>query len=232
MPRATASISDLRIKDGMVAFAIESTGDANVKISLFMTVYDDSGTYRGQSDLGTIDPGESWMAEVDLPVTGLDDGDYNAWVYAYLYDEADFSSEDQPLAQQGVSFLIGRGRVFASTERASAPGTAVPPRLANVHLNGTWVVFDMINGETYDVATHHELALYDSASNEVHKAHGEELLRPGATQQGHYLLPEGLADGRYSAVVSLSREGSEEPFTGGVGIEVAGTSMTEVPLEW
>lgn len=233
MARATATINNLHIKDQMLAFSMESSGDTTVELLLYMAVYDAAGTTRQQNDLGSMVPGQPWTAELDLPVSDLEDGDYSAWVSVYLYDETEINPDDTPLTQQGVSFLVGRGRVYASNERPDAPTQADPPRVSEPRLDGTWVVFDMTNLEKLDVEVHHELMVYDAAGNDAaRKAEGQELLRAGATQQGHHLLPEGLADGRYMLMVTVNREGSDMPSVMSSWIEVAGTVITEVPGEY
>ncbi|HEY7627809.1 MAG TPA: hypothetical protein VH761_12100 [Ilumatobacteraceae bacterium] len=232
MARATATINNLRIKDQMLAFSMESSGDTAVELLLYMAVYDAAGTMRQQSDLGSMVPGQPWTAELDLPVSDLEDGDYTAWVSVYLYDEAETNPDDTPLVQQGVSFLVGRGRIYASNERPDAPTSADPPRVSKPRLDGTWVVFDMTNSEHFDVEVHHELSVYNQAGDEVHKANGQELLRASATQQGHHLLPEELADGRYMLMVVVNREGSDMPSVTSSWMEVAGTVITEVPSEY
>lgn len=212
-----------------MTFTVESSGDTAVQLLLYLGVYDAAGTDRQQNDLGSIVPGQTWTGEIDLPAASLEDGDYGAWLSVYLYDESDWDADDKPLAQQGVSFLVGHGRVYASTERAVAPTTAAPPKISALRLNGSWIVFDMTNSEQFDIEVNHELKVYDANGGEVHRANGRELVQPGATQQGHYLLPEGWGDGRYMILVLVSRAGSEEPIVGSMWIEVAGAVMTEVP---
>ena len=88
----------------------------------------------------------------------------------------------------------------------------------------------MTSHETYDVEVYHEFAIGIQESGDLQTFHGEELLRAGATQQGHYLLPDNLADGRYLAVVTIQNEGSEYVGPPAVAnLQVDGTVITVLP---
>ncbi len=87
----------------------------------------------------------------------------------------------------------------------------------------------MTSHETYDVETHHEFAIGIQDSGEMQIFHGEELLRAGATQQGHYLLPENLADGRYLMIITIQNEGSDYIEPAIAGLQVDGGVLTVVP---
>ena len=84
-----------------------------------------------------------------------------------------------------------------------------PATLSPLRLEGSWIVFDMTSRETFDVEVYHEFGIGIEDSGDQQTFHGTELLRAGATRQGHYLLTENLADGRYLAVVTIQNEGSD-----------------------
>ena len=62
--------------------------------------------------------------------------------------------------------------------------------------------------------------------------HGTELLRAGASQQAHYLLPDNLADGRYLAIVTIQNEGSDYVAPAVSGLQIDGGVITVIPTPW
>lgn len=223
MATASASITNLRIEGQALAFTLAVDGDEGGFAEAMLIVYDASGNERERTDLGKMATGQSWDAVLDLPAATLDDGDYGAWVYATA------TTADNQFgtgAEQGVSFLVGRNHVYPSTEHADKRTFTAPPTLSTLRLEGTWMVFDMTSHETYDVEVFHEFAIGIQDSGDFQIFHGEELLRAGATQQGHYLLPDNLADGRYLAIVTIQNEGSDYVAPAVSGLQVDGGVIT------
>jgi hypothetical protein len=206
MATIAATITNLRIENQGLAFSIGVTGDAGGQAAATMMVYDAAGTERERTDLGTMAAGESWDATLDLPGATLGDGDYGAWVYIGT-TAAD--GQPGPVAQEGISFLVGRGQIYPSREHADKRQFTTPPTLSGIRLEGSWVVFDMTNHDTSDLEVFHQFAIGVVNSGDQQLFHGQELVRAGATQQGHYLLPDGLADGAYLAIVTVQNEGSD-----------------------
>jgi len=130
--------------------------------------------------------------------------------------------------QQGISFLVGRGHIFPSSEAPDERTHQAAPGLSFLRLEGTWIVFDMINHESFDVEVVHEFTVSDMVPTDVATMHGRELVRAGATQQGHYLLPDTLADGKYLVEVLANAEGSDLSAMAMAEIEVDGTAVTLV----
>ena len=54
-------------------------------------------------------------------------------------------------------------------------------------------------------------------------------MRAGATQQGHYLLPENLADGKYIVAVTIQNEDSDYIAPTMAALQVDGTVVTVIP---
>ncbi len=226
MATASATITNLRIEGQALAFTLTVDGDEGGFAELMMIVYDASGTERERTDLGKMASGQTWEAMLDLPAANLDDGDYGAWVYA---NTTTADNQFGTGAEQGVSFLVGRNHVYPSTEHADKRTFTTPPTLSPLRLEGSWLVFDMTSHETFDVEVHHEFGIGIQDSGDLQTFHGEELLRAGATQQGHYLLPENLADGRYLMVITIQNEGSDYIAPAVAGLQVDGGVMTVVP---
>ena len=219
----TATITNLRIEGQSLAFNVSIGGDPGGQASAFMFIYDAAGTERLRSDLGSMVVGDSWDSAIDLPAATLGDGDYGAWVNVLTK-----TADDQfgPTAEQGVSFLVGRGQIYPSREHADQRTFTTPPTLSPLRLEGTWVVFDMTNGEHFDLEVAHQLSIGQENVGVLRTFHGQELVRAGATQQGHYLLPDDLADGRYYVTVELRNEGSDFPVAGLAEIQIDGTAIT------
>ncbi|MEP7048692.1 MAG: hypothetical protein ABI949_18525 [Ilumatobacteraceae bacterium] len=226
MATASATITNLRIDGQTLAFTLAVTGDQGGHAELTMLVYDAAGNERERSDLGRMAVGETWEAALDLPAGSLDDGDYGAWIYAATKTADDEFGQS---AEQGVSFLVGRNHIYPSSEHVDQRTSTTPPTLSPLRLEGTWIVFDMTSNETYDVEILHEFGIGIVGSGEQQVFHGTELLRAGATQQAHYLLPDDLADGRYLAVVTIQNEGSDLVAPAVAGLQVDGSVITVVP---
>jgi hypothetical protein len=137
--------------------------------------------------------------------------------------------QDGPNAEQGISFLVGRGHVYPSGEQADKRTFTTPPTLSNLRLEGSWIVFDMTNHDGSDLEVFHQLAIRLESSADFQMFHGQELVRAGATQQGHYLLPDNLADGRYVVIVTVQNEGSDYVLPATSGIHVDGDVITAIP---
>ena len=236
MPDTSVAIDAIEIRDQKVAYTVTFGGTASDALrplaSVAVKVYDGSGTERWTHDQpvadGFLTAPQSW--ETELP-TDLDDGDYAAWVWAWIWDDptdgSTFSPEDEKTASQGVSFLVGRGRIYASTEAVGARDGGAELRLGDPRLNGTWVVTDVTNTATYDVPTVHSLIVFvDSDQFEVK---GEELVQAGATQQLNHLLPENLPDGNHPAMVSVRPEGTDVDLMKTLRIEKHGDVVALVP---
>ena len=227
MATVSATITNLRIEGQALAFTLAVAGNEGDYAEAIMVVYDAAGSERERTELGKMAAGQSWDATLDLPAATLEDGDYGAWIFATTT-----TADDQfgAGAEQGISFLAGRNHIYPSTEQVDKRSFTTPPTLSPLRLEGTWIVFDMTNHETYDVEASHELSIGIQESGDPQTFHGQELLRAGATQQGHYLLPENLADGRYLAVVTIQNEGSEYVGPPAVAnLQVDGTVITVLP---
>ncbi len=226
MATASATITNLRIEGQALAFTLTVDGDDGGFAEAQMIIYDASGTERERTDLGKMATGQSWDGVLDLPAATLDDGDYGAWVYAVT------TTADNQMGtggEQGVSFLVGRHHIYPSMEHADKRTFTTPPTLSPLRLEGTWLVFDMTSHEAFDLEVHHQFAIGIQDSGDMENFHGEELLRAGATQQGHYMLPENLVDGRYIVVVTIQNEGSDYVEPAVSGLQVDGGVITVVP---
>ena len=224
MATVDATINDLRLEGQALVCTITLTGDAGGYGNAMMLVYDGSGVEHGRTDLGSMWVGQPWDANLDLPHS-LPDGDYGAWIY--VNPTASDGQAGQQV-QQGISFLVGRGHIFPSTEAPDERTHQPAPAISFLRLEGTWIVFDMINHESFDVEVVHELTISDMVPTDVAKMNGRELVRAGATQQAHYLLPDTLADGKYLVDVMVSAEGSDRSTMGMAEIEVDGAAVTLV----
>ena len=226
MPNESATISDLKIQDQRLWGRISVVGDPGSFGQTTLVVYDASGTERHRSDLGRMDAGQPWDLQLDIEGTrGLEDGDYAAWLWVYL-THADGSSGD--VVEQGVSFLVGRGEVYPSGEAVANRDFERPVEPSNLRLEGSWIVFDMKNNAKFDVSVTHSFAIVGD-TGAVHTANGEELVQAGATQQGHYLMPEQIADGRYFVTVVVQAQGSDLELPIGINIDVDQGVVTVVP---
>jgi hypothetical protein len=225
MDTTTATVSKLRVDDQAIAFTVTIDGPPDSKGEGSMIVYDATGAERSRTDLGALTSDQSWDVWLELPVASLGDGDFYARVIIVTQTAA---GEYGGTANEGVSFLVGRGHVYPSTERAADLGHARPPTLSSLRLEGSWVVFDMTNPEAYDLAVTHEFSIGQEGGS-FQTFRGAELLKVGATQQGHYLLPENLVDGKYMLLVSVQTEGSAFPATALAYMLLEGGVFTMVP---
>jgi len=222
MAALQATISGLQITDQQLICKVNVDG-ANA--SAMMIVYDAGGTERARTDLGTMEAGQSWDLTLDVLGGGLEDGDYGAWIYVFPVAGEGTTGNG---AEQGVSFLVGRGEVYPSREAADKRHFDTPVECSNLRLEGSWVVFDMKNTSKVDVEAAHSLMITNGTAA-VHHANGEELVRAGATQQGHYLLPEQMENGRYTAVVVVQAQGSDAQVPALMNIDVDDNVVTIAP---
>ncbi len=225
MATTTATVTKLRVDDQAIAFTITIEGPPDAKGEGTMIIYDATGTERSRTDLGALTADQSWDVWLEVPVASLGDGDFYARVIIVTETSV---GESGGTANEGVSFLVGRGRVYPSTEHAPDLGHASPPTVSPLRLEGSWVVFDMTNPEAYDLAVTHEFMVGQQGGT-FQTFRGAELLPVGATQQGHYLLPEDLLDGKYMLLVSVQTEGSAFPATSLAYILLEGGIVTMVP---
>jgi hypothetical protein len=188
-----------------------------------MIIYDAEGIEHDRSFLGEMEVDRPWNAIVDIPVHKLPDGDYGAWIFVNT-KAGDGTSG--PQAESGVSFLVGRGRVYPSREQADEPTQHMAPGLSPIRLEGSWIVFDMTNHEAFDVEVDHELSVSTRDLTNEQKFQGRELVRAGAVQQGHYLLPDDLSDGKWMVSVTLQLAGSNGGALTIAYVDVAGGVLT------
>ena len=216
MANISATITGLNIHDQQLWGRVSVVGDAGGFGQTTLVIYDASGAERSRSDLGKMEAGQPWDLQLDVEGGGLEDGDYAAWLWVYL-TAADGSSAN--VVEQGINFLVGRGEVYPSREAVDKPNfeSAVEP--SNVRLEGSWIVFDMKNTATHDIEVSHSVSIIGD-SGIVHRSNEEELVRAGATQQGHYLLPEHIANGRYFVSVIVQAHGSDAAMPTGMNIDV------------
>ncbi len=201
MANAAASVSQLRVEGAAIAFTVAVTGPAEATFDTLMLAYDSTGDERNRTDCGRMTGGQTWDASLDLPVHSLGDGDYSVWVFVMPTDTG--GAPPTPVAQAGVSFMIAQGHVYPSHERPVALTEINAPQLTGVRLEGTWVVFAMTNDESFDIEVLHELRLEPPDGGDARVFEGKEVLRGRGTQEGHYLLPEDLADGRWRFAVTV-----------------------------
>jgi 2-phospho-L-lactate transferase/gluconeogenesis factor (CofD/UPF0052 family) len=218
MAGISATVTNLRIQDQQLLAKITVAGDAGGYAEPMLVLYDAGGTERRRMQLGRMDAGQDWDLMPDLNDGSLEDGDYGAWIYTAL-TAADGTTSFA--TEQGISFLVGRGEVYPSREAVDKRTFEAPVEPTNLRLEGSWVVFDMKNTAKHDVEVHHHLMILSSTdSTDPHRASGEELVRAGATQQGHYLLPEQMTDGRYDVSVVVEAQGSDAEMPLLIAIDV------------
>jgi len=210
MANPSVSVTDLRVDDQAVAFSVTVDGPPDTNAKGDLIVYDAAGVERSRTDLGQMTGPQRWDAWLELPVHSLPDGDYAAWVF--VVTDGDYLGPGST-DQKGISFLMGRGRVYPSQEAAPKREFGQPPTVSPMRLEGTWIVFDMTNAQSYDVPVNHEFTIGQEGGT-FQTFRGQELLQAKATQQGHYLLPDDLADGKYLAALSVQVEGSDFPAVG------------------
>jgi hypothetical protein len=222
---SSATISELRIEEQGVAFRVTVDGPEGTTGKGTIIVYDALGVERSRTDLSDLSAGQSWDSWYELRGEKLGDGDFTAWVIV-VADTVDgsFGKTDE----KGVSFMVGRGRVYPSQEVAHAIEHATPPTISPLRLEGSWVVFDMTNPEAYDVTVAHELMIGQEGGT-FQTLKGTELLQANATQQAHYLLPADLVDGKYLIAVSVTVAGSYFPNLALAYILVDSGVITVVP---
>ena len=72
---------------------------------------------------------------------------------------------------------MAQGHVYPSHERAVALTPMNAPQLTAVRLEGTWVVFEMTNDESFDIEVLHELRLEPPNGGDARVFEGKEVLR-------------------------------------------------------
>jgi hypothetical protein len=229
VPDISVELDEPRIDDGKVHFKARIAGPDTTIGELHVVVYDASGTERSreQIPLAASAVGEHEDSR-DLKPEELGDGDFAAWVFGWAWDEKGPMEDEAKTAQQGVNFLVGRGRVYASTEAVAARDEAATIRIDNPRLEGTWIVADLVNAAAYDVPVAHRVEIFHD--NDKWAVTGEELVQAGATQQVHHLLPEDLPDGTLSTLVIAQVEGSNaEVFGLPLNLERQDGVITVVP---
>ena len=87
----------------------------------------------------------------------------------------------------------------------------------------------MTNIQAYDVPVTHGMTVTQEGVDGGRTMNGKELLQAGATQQGHYLLPEDLAQGKHLVSVIVQNEGSDYPNLSMAGVLVDGHVLTLLP---
>jgi hypothetical protein len=222
----SAEVTGLRIDDQAVVFSATVDGPEGAKGEGRMTIYDASGTQRSLTELGELTLGQRWDAWLELPAETLGDGDYAVWVEVWTTQPG---SSDSSQDAKSAGFLVGRGRVYPSSEQVAKREFDMSVTMSTPRLEGSWVVFDMTNPHDHDVPVTHEVWVGNDDA-QWGPLRGEELLQAGATQQAHHLLPADLANGRYRVVTSVTIEGSLVPSgLGAIEILVDGEVVTIVP---
>lgn len=229
----TVEITELRVAGQAAEFAVQFGGDPTAKAMTWIEIYDSTESLVKHEVLyeAPLSQANAHGGSYDLPAAQLDDGDYTVWLRCQL--QAADGADGMPGmllkdASAGVSFLVGRHHVYPSGEQAHERDGTTSVELANLRLEGTWVVFDMVNSAAHDVSVDHELGVWDGSSY-VHNATGRELVNQKATQQGHHLLPEQLADGTYSIQVTAQVEGANGIRFAEIDVESYGGALTVVP---
>jgi hypothetical protein len=220
----TAEILDLSVEGGTLLYQTRVTGPADLTVDMIFTVYDADGVERWRQEYawGTDPFAREMNTQIEWPVgTFADSTDYGAWLHIWVKDA---SQTVVASAEKGVAFMTGRGMAYASTEAPPQESSkdAMRVLIQNTRLEGSWVVFDMYNNASHDLEVTHILEVTVSDTDELlAKTSGDELVRAGATQQAHHLLPETLANGRYTLMPLLDIHGTGAPWPGdAIGILV------------
>ena len=233
MADPTVSITDLRIDGQAVVFIVDFTGDPEVVAASDLYIYDATHDLKKYDELGKwpLSQVHQHTGHYEITAKDLPDGDYAAWIKSYLtVDDPATGVPTYPAEEtKGVSFLVGRGRVYASSEEAHAEdeGNAVV-HLSNLRLNGTWVEFDMENKATHDVSVDHGIMLH-KPDGSIQEIEGREIVNASATQAAHHLLPEALPDGSYAVTATASVEGRKALDMADLKFEIHDGAITVVP---
>ena len=222
-----AKFESMRIQDQQLAFSLTIVGAQGAYGEAQMAVYNAAGAYLGGSTLGRFEAGQPWTAALDIAGSAKDgDGDYAAWVTVTLTDE---NGDYVGLTEEGVSFLVGRGHIYPTTEKPGAIGMDDLPEMGPLRLEGDWAVADIKNPHAYDIPITHQLMVFAAGDSLVHHAKGQELLQSKATQQLHHLMPNGLANGTYSLFMGANVDGVHGDIISTARVEVQDGQITVLP---
>jgi hypothetical protein len=229
----TISITEFRIDGQTVVFSIDFTGPPDAIAESNMYVYDATSELKKYDELwkGPISESHQHAGHYDLPASTLPDGDYAVWIRAWVSTHDASSGLDMVATEgtEGLSFLVGRHHVYASAEEAHAddPGK-VKVSIAHLRLEGTWVIFDLVNAAAYDVSVDHSIGVYRDGSS-FHNAAGRELVNGNTTQSAHHLLPEEIPDGSYSVSAYVQVEGAQEQTFEELQFQAHDGALTVIP---
>jgi hypothetical protein len=233
MADPTISITDLRVDGQAVVFTIDFTGAPELEAESYLRIYDSSTEMKKEQELyrGPLNDVHQHSGTYDLPAGELGDGDFAVWVEAHLWERDPESRSGMSVAHEtkGVSFLVGRGRVYPSTEAAPAIDAENVITIENLRLEGTWVVFDLVNSADHDVSVDHSIHFGLSEEDEFQEMKGREVVNAKATQSAHYLLPEALPDGSYTVVANSQIEGAYGDDSDSLDFQAHGGALTVVP---
>jgi hypothetical protein len=233
MADPTISISDLRIDGQSVVFTIDFTGAPELEATSHLRIYDSSSEMKKEEELyrAPLSDVHQHSGTYDLPAGTLGDGDFTVWVEANLWERDPESRSGMSVADasKGVSFLVGRGRVYPSSEAAPAIDAETVITIENLRLEGTWVVFDLVNSADHDVSVDHLIRFGLTEEDELQEMKGREVVNTKATQAAHYLLPEALPDGSYSVYAHAQVEGARGEDLARLDFLAHGGSLTVVP---
>jgi hypothetical protein len=236
MADPTISITDLRIDGQAAVFTIDFTGAPELEAESYLRIYDSSTEMKKEQELyrALLSDVDQHSGTYDLPAGDLGDGDFTVWVEAHLWKRDPESRSGMSVAHdtKGVSFLVGRGRVYPSAEAAPAIDAANVIMIENLRLEGTWVVFDLVNSADHDVSVDHSIRFGRWEEEEFQEMKGRELVNAKATQSAHYLLPEALPDASYTVVASSQIEGAQSESSDSLDFQAHGGALTVVPNAW
>ena len=102
--------------------------------------------------------------------------------------------------------------------------------IENMRLEGTWVVFDLVNSAEHDVTVEHSILFGRPAEeDEFKEMKGREVVNGKATQSAHHLLPDALPDGSYTVYANSRIDGARGEYTVGLEFQAQGGALTVVP---
>ena len=124
MADPTISITDLRVEGQAAVFTIDFTGAPELEAESHLRIYDAATQMRKEDELyrASLSDVHQHSGSWDLPADELEDGDFTAWIEAYLWERNADGGRAVASERKGVSFLVGRGQVYPSTE-AAPPST-------------------------------------------------------------------------------------------------------------
>ena len=232
MADPTITISDLRVDGQAAVFTIDFTGAPELEAESYLKIYDAATQVRKEEELyrAHLSDVHQHSGSWDLPADELEDGDFTAWIEAYLWERDAEGGRAVANERKGVSFLVARGQVYPSTEAAPPIDARNVIMIENVRLEGTWVVFDLVNSADHDVTVEHSILFGRPAEDEnFQEMKGREVVNGKATQSAHYLLPEDLADGKYTVYANSQIHGASGGLTDGLDFVAHDGILTVVP---